>query len=93
MREGFREAVEAAVRSLQPGEVVSYSEIAQQAGFPGAARGVGGVLRDAGAGVPWWRVVAADGRLVAPSADEQAKRLRAEGVVVRDGRVRVVLAD
>lgn len=85
---GFREAVEAAVRSLRTGEVVSYGEVAEQAGFPGAARGVGGVLRDPGEDVPWWRVVAADGRIVCPSAGEQASRLKAEGVAVVNGRVR-----
>jgi len=83
----FRAAVEEAVRSLQPGDVVSYGEIAEQAGHPGAARGVGGVLRNAPPDLPWWRVVAADGRLVSPSAAEQARRLLAEGVRVEHGRV------
>jgi len=85
--------VEAAVNALTPGEVVSYGEIAEQAGYPGAARAVGGVLRDASPGMPWWRVIAADGRLVSPSAKEQAKRLRAEGVRVQDGRVRTTRRD
>jgi methylated-DNA-protein-cysteine methyltransferase-like protein len=84
----FRAAVEAAIASLERGEVVSYGEIAEQAGYPGAARAVGAVLRDASPGLAWWRVVAADGRLVSPSATEQAARLRAEGVRVVDGRVR-----
>ena len=84
----FRQKVEAAIKALTAGEVVSYGEIAEQAGFPGAARAVGGILRDASPGLPWWRVIAADGRLVSPSAKEQAKRLRAEGVRVADGRVR-----
>jgi methylated-DNA-protein-cysteine methyltransferase related protein len=38
-------------------------------------------------GLPWWRVVRADGRLVPGNEAEQARRLRAEGLVVRNGRV------
>ncbi len=83
----FRRKVEAAVNALTAGEVVSYGEIAEQAGYPGAARAVGGILRDASPGMPWWRVIAADGRLVSPSAKEQAARLRAEGVTVHRTRV------
>ncbi len=37
--------------------------------------------------LPWWRVVRADGRIVTNKAGRQAELLRAEGVVVRDGRV------
>lgn len=72
--------------ALGPGEVVSYGEVAAQAGHPGAARAVGNLLRRA-SGLPWWRVVAASGRLVPGHEREQARRLRAEGVEVRSGRV------
>jgi methylated-DNA-protein-cysteine methyltransferase-like protein len=41
--------------------------------------------------LPWHRVVGAGGRIVFPKSSrehrEQARRLRAEGVAVRDGRV------
>jgi methylated-DNA-protein-cysteine methyltransferase-like protein len=41
--------------------------------------------------LPWHRVVGAGGRIVfpasSPSHREQARRLRAEGVPVRNGRV------
>ena len=83
----FERRVIRVIRGLKPGEVVSYGEVAAEAGFPGAARAVGNLLRQ-GIDVPWWRVVRADGRLVAPSMTEQARRLRAEGVRVVDGRVR-----
>lgn len=82
----FRPRVVAAVAGLAPGEVVSYGELAAQAGFPGAARGVGAVLAHS-KGLPWWRVVTATGRLVPGHEAEQARRLRAEGVEVADGRV------
>lgn len=75
------------MRTLGPGQVATYGEVAAQAGYPGAARGVGGVLRAAPDDLPWWRVVGADGRLIAPAAAEQARRLHAEGVRVDDGRL------
>ncbi len=79
------------VRDLRRGEVVSYKEVALRAGYPGAARAVGNVLA-ASVGLPWWRVVRADGRLAAHSRDEQAARLRREGVSVRDGRAVMMVA-
>jgi methylated-DNA-protein-cysteine methyltransferase-like protein len=82
----FQRSIRTALEQLRPGEVVTYGEIAAQAGFPGAARAVGNVLRDS-SGLPWWRVVASDGRLVPGSETEQARRLNSEGVLVRDGRV------
>ncbi len=69
-----------------PGEVLSYGEVAAEAGFPGAARAVGNLLRGA-VGLPWWRVVTASGRLVPGKETDHAERLRAEGVTVLDGRV------
>jgi methylated-DNA-protein-cysteine methyltransferase related protein len=74
------------IRDLGRGEVVSYSEVARRAGYPRAARAVGNVLASP-AGLPWWRVVRASGELVAHSRDEQARRLRREGVAIRDDRV------
>ena len=82
----FQAAVHRVVAALQPGEVVSYGEVARRAGFPGRARGVGGFLADLGDGLPWWRVVRADGTIATGGA-EQRRRLRAEGVDVERGRV------
>jgi methylated-DNA-protein-cysteine methyltransferase-like protein len=75
------------LRGLGPGEVVSYGEVAAEAGHPGAHRAVGRFLRDHD-GFPWWRVVTADGRLVPGHEADQTRRLEAEGVTVRAGRVR-----
>jgi methylated-DNA-protein-cysteine methyltransferase-like protein len=83
----FEGAVLAVLSGLPPGAVVSYGEVAAEAGFPGAARAVGNLLRTTTADVPWWRVVPATGRLVAGNAREQAHLLRNEGVKVRVGRV------
>lgn len=84
----FEDDVLAVLHGLQPGDVVTYGEVAEEAGYPGAARAVGNLLRGSGAeGVPWWRVVTSTGRLVPGHEVEHARRLRAEGVEVTDGRV------
>jgi len=75
------------LRALTPGEVVSYGDVAEDAGFPRRARFVGHLLATTPVSVPWWRVVTSNGRLVPGHETEQARRLRAEGVLVRDGRV------
>jgi methylated-DNA-protein-cysteine methyltransferase-like protein len=86
-RPDFEEAVLEVVRSLPEGAVATYGEVAAEAGFPGAARAVGNLLRRS-AGLPWWRVVAAAGRLVPGDEEEQARHLRAEGVLfTASGRV------
>ena len=77
----------AVVGSLPPGTVATYGEVARESDRPGAARGVGAVLRRHGGAVPWWRVVTARGRLVPGLEEEQARRLSAEGVRCRDGYV------
>ena len=85
-----RDVVEV-LRALQPGEVVTYGEIAEEAGHPGRARAVGRILAAGVAGpdgVAWWRVVAANGRLVPGLEAEQAALLRSEGVEVDDRGVR-----
>lgn len=83
----FDEAVLTVVRSLQPGEVLTYGEVAAEAGHPGAARAVGGVMRRRGDEVAWWRVVGAGGRLISPSAERQEQLLRGEGLPVAEGRI------
>jgi methylated-DNA-protein-cysteine methyltransferase-like protein len=86
MADRFTEAAIEVLRGLEPGEVVSYGEVAEQAGFPGAARAVGNLLKTVD-GLPWWRVVAANGRLVPGGEARQTSLLRAEGVEVRRGKV------
>lgn len=78
------------IRMLGEGEVVTYGEIAEDAGFPKQSRLVGRLLAQNSEtlDLPWWRVVNAAGRLVPGNEAEQAALLRAEGVVVEAGRVR-----
>lgn len=82
----FEDAVVAVLSKLKPGEVVTYEEVATEAGYPGAARAVGNILKSS-EGVPWWRVVNAAGRLVPGHERRQAQLLRSEGVSVSRGRV------
>lgn len=86
-RGAFEQRVSKVIRSLRPGDVATYGEVAAEAGYPGAARAVGGVLARSD-GLPWWRVVTANGRLVPGHEAEHARRLRAEGIAVHRGRVR-----
>ncbi len=82
----FTEAVIEVLDRLQPGEVMASGEVAAEAGYPGAARAVGNLLRTT-PGLPWWRIVTATGRLVPGHETEHAARLRSEGVGVARGRV------
>lgn len=84
----FERAVARVLDELEAGDVVAYGEVATEAGYPGRARAVGRFLAKHGGAYPWWRVVNATGRLAPGKEAEQARRLRAEGVVVDDDRVR-----
>jgi len=73
---------------LQPGEVTTYGDIAETAGYPRQSRRVGRLLALTDDDLPWWRVVNSTGRLVPGNEREQTERLHAEGVTVIDGKVR-----
>jgi methylated-DNA-protein-cysteine methyltransferase-like protein len=86
--EDFETSVIAVLEGLAPGDVITYGEVATEAGFPGAARAVGNFLRRTTIPVPWWRVVASGGRLSPYGRHEQTRLLAAEGVeVTTTGRV------
>lgn len=75
------------VAAIPEGSVLAYGEVAARAGLPGRARLVGRILAEDGADLPWHRVLRADGTPAAHLAAEQLSRLRAEGVLARNGRV------
>ena len=83
----------AVVGAIPRGSVTTYGAVARAAGLPGRARMAGRALRESPKEMklPWHRVVGAGGKIVFPPASvnhrEQARRLRAEGVVVKAGRV------
>jgi methylated-DNA-protein-cysteine methyltransferase-like protein len=83
----------AAIRAVPKGQVAGYGEIARRAGLPGRARMVARLLSgNDDATLPWHRVLKSDGRIAFPADSpyftEQVQRLRAEGVVVANGKVR-----
>jgi methylated-DNA-protein-cysteine methyltransferase-like protein len=84
----FGEEVARVLEQLEAGEVVSYGEVAEEAGFPGAARAVGNLVRST-PGLPWWRIVAKSGRLAPGCEQRQAELLRSEGVTITNGRVKI----
>ena len=75
------------VLKIKPGDVMTYGEVAHESGHPGAAQAVGQVMARSEDTLPWWRVVAFDGRLVPHQRAEHERRLRAEGVELRNGKV------
>jgi methylated-DNA-protein-cysteine methyltransferase-like protein len=83
----------AVVAEIPRGQASTYGAVARAAGLPGRARLTGLALRVSPPrmNLPWHRVVGAGGRIVFPRSSpqyrEQARRLRAEGVAVKDGRV------
>jgi methylated-DNA-protein-cysteine methyltransferase related protein len=86
--EEFVERVREVVRAVPPGETTTYGEVAARAGLPGRARLVGRILAEDGHDLPWHRVLRADGTCAPHVAREQSARLRAEGVLLVDGRLR-----
>jgi methylated-DNA-protein-cysteine methyltransferase-like protein len=87
------QAIWHAVCAIPRGQVSTYGAVARSAGFPGRARQAGFALKVSPKelNLPWHRVVGAGGRIVFPKSSrahkEQARRLRAEGVSIKDGRV------
>ncbi len=82
----FEDAVIDVISSIPAGQVMSYGEVADEAGFPRAARAVGTLLRTTTQTCPWWRVVGWDRRLRSPDIDRQATLLRTDGVAVIEGK-------
>ena len=82
-----------AIRAIPKGQVAGYGEVARRAGLPGRARLVARLLsQNEDRKLPWHRVLRSDGRIAFPEGSEswreQSVRLRGEGVIVENGRVR-----
>lgn len=80
-----------ALAQIPPGRVISYGELARRAGMPNGARMVGRILSELpqGSGLPWHRVINAQGKLSFPvdskAYNTQKNLLMHEGVeFVRD---------
>ena len=89
----FFQKVYQVVRSIPPGKVMSYGQVAAMAGNPRMARQVGWALHACQPAdqVPWQRVVTKEGRVASydsPVPDLQRRLLEGEGVRFdREGRV------
>jgi methylated-DNA-protein-cysteine methyltransferase-like protein len=92
---GAMESIWRVVATIPPGRVSTYGEVAKLAGLPRGARQVGRALGKAPASLklPWHRVIGAGGRIALAKGSAgyrtQVSKLRAEGVVVTNGRVRL----
>jgi alkylated DNA nucleotide flippase Atl1 len=84
----YAEAVLAVVERIPAGRVLAYGDIADYLG-EGGPRQVGAVMSRYGGGVPWWRVLHADG---SPAPGHEARalaRYRDEGTPLRPSGERV----
>ena len=86
MDEDYVEQVLRLVEAVPPGAVTTYGDLAAMVGR-GGPRQVGTVLARHGAGVPWWRVVRADGRPADGLRERALRHLVDDGVIVQDDRV------
>ncbi|TMC38915.1 MAG: cysteine methyltransferase [Chloroflexi bacterium] len=84
-RESRAAAILERIRDIPPGHVQAYSDIDAQ-----APRLVGRVLATTHEGVPWHRVVRADGTI--PKGRRQRELLLSEGVPMRGDRVDIARA-
>lgn len=91
------------ISRIPQGQVATYGQIAELAGFPRRARHVGQALAHPppGVEVPWYRVINAQGRISprqpghtcglpldgGPVERRQERMLKAEGVAFKRGRV------
>ena len=95
--ESFSERVYDAVSRVPRGRVITYGQIARMIGAPKAARQVGWAMRRCPEGLPWHRVVRADGVITLPGREDGSdwvalRRALLEGEEIPftpDGRVDV----
>jgi methylated-DNA-protein-cysteine methyltransferase-like protein len=83
------------VKQIPRGWVLTYGAVAKALRLPGGARTAGRAMAGcpAGKGIPWHRVVGANGKLLIrePYASLQRKLLETEGVTITERRVNMKL--
>src|SRR5215813_13609077 len=81
------------VKQIPRGRVLSYGAVAKILRLPGGARSSGRAMAatPSGKGVPWHRVLAANGKILIrePYSSLQRKLLESEGIEVVESRVRM----
>jgi methylated-DNA-protein-cysteine methyltransferase-like protein len=86
------EALWTLVRSIPPGQVASYGQLGRLLPNPVSGLVVGRWMARAPEGIPWWRVVGADGRMPVGKRDPsllllQRRTLEQEGVQFEEDAV------
>ena len=85
------EAVYRLVKRIPRGRVMTYGQVARTLRLRGGARAAGHAMAacPGGKGIPWHRVVGADGRLLVrePYAQLQRRLLESEGIKLAEARV------
>lgn len=87
----FHQQVAAVVKTIPPGSVMTYAEVANAAGSPGAARAVGTIMKaNFDPEIPCHRVIRSDrrvGEYNRGGSAEKLKKLEKEGVETKNGKV------
>ena len=87
------EPVYEVVKLIPHGRVLTYGAVAKASRIPGGARSAGRAMAATpkGRGIPWHRVLGANGKLLIrePYASLQKKLLESEGVEVLENRIRL----
>ena len=91
MDDDYTELVLSLVEQIPPGQVATYGDIAEMVGR-GGPRQVGHVMAQFGGGVPWWRVVRADGRPARSLEKRGLTLLKADQTPIKGDRVDMALA-
>ncbi|MDQ5971256.1 MAG: methylated-DNA-[protein]-cysteine S-methyltransferase [Patescibacteria group bacterium] len=81
--QSFKDRVLDIVSKIPKGKVMTYKQVAEKAGSPGAARAVGSIMKaNYNTKVPCHRVIRSDGKVGEYNrggSTEKLKKLRAEG--------------
>ncbi|WP_024795495.1 MGMT family protein [Tomitella biformata] len=85
------EHVRSMILSIPPGKVSTYGAIAEAAGLS-TPRTVAWILRVDGGGLPWQRVIRADGKPAQEVGQRQLDLLADEGAPIRGDRVNMRIA-
>ncbi len=83
-KDGFKDKVLAIVAKIPAGQTLTYKQVAQKAGRPGAWRAVGNILaKNFDPAIPCHRVVRSDGRLGGYNRGARRKKelLKQEGAI------------
>ncbi|HEU4909908.1 MAG TPA: MGMT family protein [Propionibacteriaceae bacterium] len=87
----YAEVVLSIVEQIPAGQVATYGDIAEIVGR-GGPRQVGHVMAQFGGGVPWWRVVRANGRPARSLEERGLRLLKADKTPLKGDRVDLVQA-